>query len=329
MTIASLPRVHVIVLGGTITMMPETQGGIVPALDGAMLVAAVPRLADIAAITVETPLLVPGASLSFAQLRQVSQRIAAAIATGAQGVVVVQGTDTIDETAFLLGLAHAEGAPLVVTGAMRGAAAPGADGPANLLAAISVAAAETARGLGALVVLNDEIHAAALVEKSHKGLPSAFTSPSAGPLGAVIEERVRILLRPQRPESLGDMPVLARVAMLKPGLGDEGDLIGAAAALGYAGLVIEGMGAGHVPAALLPALAALPATLPVVLASRVPAGPVFENTYGFAGSERDLIARRLIPAGLLSAPKARLLLAFLVAQGCDHAAIAQVFRRYA
>lgn len=329
MTIASLPRVHVIVLGGTITMMPETQGGIVPALDGAMLVAAVPRLADIAAITVETPLLVPGASLSFAQLRQVSQRIAAAIATGAQGVVVVQGTDTIDETAFLLGLAHAEGAPLVVTGAMRGAAAPGADGPANLLAAISVAAAETARGLGALVVLNDEIHAAALVEKSHKGLPSAFTSPSAGPLGAVIEERVRILLRPQRPESLGDMPVLARVAMLKPGLGDEGDLIGAAAALGYAGLVIEGMGAGHVPAALLPALAALPATLPVVLASRVPAGPVFENTYGFAGSERDLIARRLIPAGLLSAPKARLLLAFLVAQGCDHADITQVFRRYA
>lgn len=92
-----------IVLGGTITMMPEPQGGIVPALDGAMLIAAVPQLADIAAITVETPFLVPGASLSFAQLRQVSQRIAAAIASGAQGVVVVQGTDTIDETAFLLG----------------------------------------------------------------------------------------------------------------------------------------------------------------------------------------------------------------------------------
>ncbi|MCP8882394.1 asparaginase domain-containing protein [Devosia sp. XJ19-1] len=310
-------------------MMPEPHGGIVPVLDGARLIAAVPRLAEIAAITVETPFLVPGASLSFAQLRHVSRCVAAGIASGAQGVVVVQGTDTIDETAFLLGLAHAEDAPLVVTGAMRGAAAAGADGPANLLAAISVAAAETARGLGALVVLNDEIHAAALVEKSHKSLPSAFTSPSAGPLGAVIEDRVRILLRPQHPQPLGAMPELARVAMLKPGLGDDGELIKAAAALGYAGLVIEGMGAGHVPAALLAALEALPASLPIVLASRVPAGPVFEKTYGFAGSERDLIARGLIPAGVLSAPKARLLLAFLVAQGRDHLAIAEFFSRYA
>lgn len=322
------PRVHVIVLGGTITMMPKPEGGIVPSLGGDDLIAAVPALPGVAELSVETPFLVPGASLSFTQLRQVSQRVEAAIAGGAHGVVVVQGTDTIDETAFLLDLAHASSAPVVVTGAMRGADAPGADGPGNLLASISVAASTEAEGLGVLVVLNDEIHSARFVEKSHKALPSAFTNPSAGPVGAFIEGEVRVFMRPERIAAQSPMPDLARVATIKLALGDDGDLITAALERGYAGLVIEAMGAGHVPAATLPELVEAVAKIPVVLTSRVPAGPVFERTYGFPGSERDLLAKGLIPAGLLSPHKARLLLAYRLGQGDDRAAIAEAFRHY-
>ncbi|GHA21697.1 L-asparaginase [Devosia pacifica] len=328
MTSKALPRVHIIVLGGTITMMPEPQGGFVPTLSGDDLIASVPSLADIADLTVETPFLVPGSSLSFDNIRAVSQRIAAVLEEGADGIVIVQGTDTIDETAFLFELAYHGEIPLVVTGAMRGASAAGADGPANLLAAVTTASSEEARGLGTLVVLNDEIHAARFVEKSHKALPSAFASPSAGPLGAVIENQVRILVRPDRLPTLGPMPELKRIAIIKLGLGDDGDLIQCAIDLGYAGLVIEGMGAGHVPAAVLPALEAVAGSIPIVLTSRVPAGPVFENSYGFAGSEKDLRQRGLIPAGALTATKARLLLAFLVANEHSDATITSVFRRY-
>lgn len=323
---AQRPHVHVIVLGGTITMMPTSGQGIVPTLSGADLLAAVPALDKVARITVETPFLVPGASISFSQLRQVSGLIKSALKQGAVGVVVVQGTDTIDETAFLLDLAHDSDGPIVVTGAMRGAHASGADGPANLLSAVVTASSADARGLGTLVVLNDEIHAARFVEKSHKALASAFTSPAAGVLGAVIENEARIFLRPQRLASLGAMPDLGRVAITKLGLGDDGILLEAAFQCGFAGVIIEGMGAGHIPAAALPSLQKIAGHLPLVLASRVPSGPIFERTYGFAGSERDLLERGLISAGTLSATKARLLLSFLLGQGRDQAAIAKTFR---
>lgn len=328
MSNAFLPRVHILVLGGTITMMPSASKGIVPTLSGADLVGAVPALGGIARISVETPFVVPGASLEFEHLRQVSERIRQVITDGVAGVVVVQGTDTIDETAFLLDLAHDAEAPLVVTGAMRGADAPGADGPANLKAAVTVAAAVAATGMGTLVVLNDEIHAARLVEKAHKALPSAFASPSAGPLGAVIEDEVRLVLRPDRLPLLGAMPEMARVAIVKLGLGDDGALVKAAAECGYDGIVLEGMGAGHIPAAVLPSLDTIADRVPLVLASRVAAGPIFHRTYGFAGSERDLLARGLIPAGMLSAAKARLLLGFLLGQARARTAIATIFNHY-
>jgi L-asparaginase len=328
MSTSTLPHVHIIVLGGTITMMPSPGNGIVPTLSGDDLVAAVPGLAAIAQISVETPFLVPGASLSFEQLRDVSQRSAQAIARGASGVVVVQGTDTIDETSFLLDLAHADDAPLVVTGAMRGADAPGADGPANLLASVTTAASASARGLGTLVVLNDEIHAARFVEKSHKALPSAFSSPSLAPLGTVVEGEVKMALHARRPLALGPMPKPGRVALIKLCLGEDGDLVETALERGYDGMVIEGMGAGHVPAATLPALDRAVACMPVALTSRVTGGAIFRNTYGFAGSERDLLARGLIAAGTLSATKARLLLAFLLGQGRPSAAIAEIFQQF-
>jgi L-asparaginase len=323
------PKVKVVVLGGTITMMPTAEGGIRPSVRGEDLVAAVPGLSDVADIDVATPFLKPGSSLSFEDLAEVYRVVRDALEHGASGAVVVQGTDTIDETAFVLDLLHAGPQPLVVTGAMRGAAAAGADGPANLLAAVTLAASGTP-DLGACVVLNDEIHAARFVAKGHTALPSAFVSPGFGPIGHVIEGRARVPLMPRRVDAglAGTSPPTGRVAIIKIALGDDGALIGAALGAGYSGLVVEAMGAGHVPMAVLDAVTEAASRIPVILATRVPGGPIYRETYGFPGSERDLIARGLVPAGLLPPTKARILLSFLIAGGASAQRISQVFAAY-
>lgn len=305
----SKPRLLFLSLGGTITMVPNTSGGITPKLGAAELVASVPELAGVAEIEAHSPFRLPSPSLLIDNLVDVARRIEEAFAAGADGAVVIQGTDTIEESAFLLDLLVAADKPVVVTGAMRGAEAPGADGPANLLAAARVAASPEACDLGVLAVLNYDIHAARFVQKSHTALPSAFSSPLTGPLGVVAEGVPRFYTRvdptPRWSASEGPPPP---VALIKYAMGDDGRLIRAVPDLGYAGLVVEGMGAGHVLAGVAPILGEVAARIPVILASRAMTGPVFTQTYGYDGAEIDLIKRGLVPSGYLSGLKARLLL---------------------
>lgn len=330
----ALPRVLVVVLGGTITMTRSATGGIAPTLTGADLVSAVPGLEAVADLDVRTPFQLPGASLTLAHLAQVAGILAEGFAGGAAGAVVVQGTDTIEETAFVLDCLHGGPQPVVVTGAMRGPEAPGADGPANLLAAVTVAAAPGAAWLGGLVVLDDTVHAARLVRKGHTGLPSAFVSAPHGPLGHVIEGAYSPALRPAtRPAALAVPEGIAAeavpaVALVTAGLGDDGRIIGALPGMGHAGAVVAAMGAGHVPSSWAEPLGALAEAMPVVLSTRIGQGPVFTQTYGFPGSERDLIARGLIPAGGLGPVKARLLLQLLLLSGAGRAAVAQGFAAF-
>ncbi|AZG10485.1 asparaginase [Pigmentiphaga sp. H8] len=330
----TLPRVLVVTLGGTITMTADDGGGIRPTLDGTQLVKAVPQLEQVARIEVATPFMLPGASLTLGHLWQVAQLLRQRLRSGEfAGAVLVQGTDTIEDTAFVMDVLLDLERPVVVTGAMRGAQAPGADGPANLLAAVTVAASADAARCGVLVVLNDEIHAARLARKSHTALPSAFTSPGAGALGLVAEGQARIGCRPvrNRVESvLARMadpaePEWVPVAQLSVGLDEDARIAATLEDLGYGGAVVEAMGAGHVPAKAVEALASLAGQMPVVLATRVPAGRGFTRTYGFAGSETDLLARGLLPAGSLSASKARLLLSLLLATGAIADDIQAVF----
>jgi len=240
--------------------------------------------------------------------------------------VVTQGTDTIEETAYLLDLLVASDAPVVVTGAMRNPSLAGPDGPANILAAIRVAASGGARELGCVVVMNDQIHAARWVAKAHTASPAAFISPGFGPLGHVAEGEVHIPLR-LRDRSPLFSPVprgQVRVGLVTIALGDDHVLIDALADHAD-GLVVAAFGAGHVPADTVTSLAALAARIPVVLAARAGAGPVHRHTYGFPGSETDLLARGLISAGYLASLKARLLLHLLIATGADRTRIREAF----
>ncbi|MFC6083715.1 asparaginase [Sphaerisporangium aureirubrum] len=319
-------RVAVFSLGGTIAMAPSAGGGVTPALTAGDLLAAVPGLE---ALHVELEMhdfrQLPGASLSFTDLVELASAIRHAVDRGIDGVVVTQGTDTIEETAYALDLMYGGQPPVVVTGAMRNPAMAGADGPANLLAAIRTAASGEARGLGCLVVFNDQVHAARWVRKTHTSSPAAFVSPNYGPVGHVIEGRISVPLRFDRgPVVTPDPRSAVRVGLHTVALGDDG---GTALAIGDRadGLVVAAMGVGHVPADMVPALSELAERIPVVLASRIGAGPVHESTYGFNGSERDLLARGLISSGYLDALKARVLLHLMLASSETRTQITETF----
>ncbi|MFF6829190.1 asparaginase domain-containing protein [Streptomyces longwoodensis] len=320
--------VEVITLGGTVAMTRSSEaGGATPSLTGADLVDAVPDLRRAAQITVEDFRQLPGASLTPADIVALMEHIAKTEAEGVRGVVVTQGTDTIEESAFLADLYYREDMdiPVVFTGAMRNASLPGADGPANILAAVQTAASADARGLGVLVVFGDEIHAARHVRKMHTTSITAFASPNVGPIGHVVEGTPRIHNRGQRTPSVpwpsGPQP---RVEVVTAALGSDGFLLDTLKDT-VQGLVIAAFGVGHVPASWCDRLEALADTIPVVLASRIGTGSVLTSTYGFAGSESDLIARGLIGAGTLDPFKARLLLSAHLAANSPRAEIEAAF----
>jgi L-asparaginase len=306
-------------------MTASDTGGVTPALSAQQLVAAVPGLSD-SGITVEVEDFrrLPGASLSFADLAELSSAISARLAD-ADGVVVTQGTDTIEETAYLLDLLHDGPQPIVVTGAMRNPSMAGADGPANILAAVQVAASPAIRGQGCLVVFGDDIHAARRVRKTHTTSCATFHSTDGGPLGYLVEGQPRLVNQLTHRTPVPAQPRDdVHVALITATFGDDGVLLEGLAER-VSGVVVAAFGAGHVPARLVPRLQALAAERPVVLASRTGAGAVLSGTYAFPGSERDLLERGLIRSGFLDPIKARILLHTLICAGASATRIRDAF----
>lgn len=322
-----LPEVAVLSMGGTISSTNAGGKGVEPTLTGEALVSDVPEIAYAAEVSAASFRQAASGELTIDDLVELAAEITRRADGGASGAVVTQGTDTIEETAFVLDLLVDRDAPVVVTGAMRNPTLPGADGPANLLAAVQVAASEAARGIGTVVVLNDEIHAARYVKKTHTENPATFKSPLTGPVGWMSEGTPRIAMRPIRRHHIALAPDAQDrpVALLKASLGDDGRLVGEIGRLGYAGLVIEALGGGHMPSRTVESLTSLAAEMPVVLASRTGSGEVLRRTYGFPGSEIDLLDRGLINAGPLDGLKARLLLSLLLRAGTSRDEIQATF----
>lgn len=313
-----LQRLSVGSLGGTITMVRSSQAAAMPTLTAADLTEAVPALSEFAEVEAATLYSVPSAALQTPQVLAAAEW-ARNKATSGQAVVLVQGTDTLEETAYLLDLQWPETRPLVITGAMRTPSQPGADGPANLLSSALVALAPQSYGRGVLVVMNDEIHAATRVRKTDAISTSAFSSGRFGVIGRVHENAVTYAAPPQRWAALPPIPaqVNPRVALLETYLGDNGDLLRMLISERYDGVVLSAFGAGHVSPSMADAVSDALEAFPVVLATRTGGGTLLQNTYGFKGSETDLLERGAIPAGWLDARKARILLWSLIAAGAS------------
>jgi L-asparaginase len=308
----------VVATGGTIASLADPETGVVrPAVSAEDLVRGVPGLGE---VRVEEVARVNGWNVTPATMLAVAGRVEAALAReDVEGAVVTHGTDTVEETAFLCDVTVVSDKPVVFAAAMRSGGEVGADGPRNLLCAAQVARDPAARGLGAVVVLNDEIHAARWARKQDSFRVSALRSPGRGPVGVVVPGSVRLGRgRPRR--WLVDRPrALDRaVPVVQTYTGIEERLIEAVIdAVAAAGLVVEGTGLGNVPGSAERGIeAALGRGLPVVAATRVPTGGT-GAVYGGPGGGVTLRDMGVIAAGGLPAAKARLLLMLLLAAGED------------
>lgn len=317
-------RVALFFLGGTISMSSDDGHAVRPTLGADELLGAIPELdaADVV-LTGETLAREQSGSLTFAHILDVVRR---AHETSADGFVLVQGTDTLEESAYLLDLLWDDDRPFVVTGAMRNPTMAGADGAANILAAVRVAAAECARDRGALLVFADEIHAARHVTKMDTSSLTTFASPDAGPVGHVLEGHVHFFHGPHRQAALPAPPsVDVEVPLVLVGFGESERALQAVAA-GADALVIAGLGAGHVPGWWADELSRIAQRIPVIMTSRTVSGPALVETYGAVGAEVDLQERGVVMGGYLSPLKARLLVSLMLASGAQRAAIEQAVR---
>ncbi len=315
--------VRVLGAGGTIAMQGERA---VPRLDAAQLVEAVPALRNVADLSAENVLGLPSAQISLGQALDLARRAADVAAQGA-GVVITTGTDTLEEIAMLCALQYRGEPPIVLTGANRPASAAGADGPANLLDAVTLAAAAPAAGLGAVVVFGGEIHAAATVRKTDSTGPVAFTSPVAGPFGRIVDGRVWLHARPPAPPHVPAKTLEHRVPIITAALGDDGELLRTAAETAD-GLVVVAFGAGHLTPGMLHAMRAAIERIPVVITVRPERGSMMHATYGFEGSERDLRDSGAVCAPFLSAAAARTALLCCLGAGLDRHGIAAALAPY-
>ena len=310
--------------GGTIAMTGS--GGATPDLDGEALIAALPGLAEHEGLEARTVVNVPSAHLTLDEQLQICREARDAARRGI-GVVVTHGTDTLEETAMLCDVLHDAEAPIVFTGAIRPASAPGADGPANLGDAVMVASSEGAAGMGVLVCFGGEIHHARCVRKTDTTSLVAFSSPQTGPLGRVTEDHATIWSRLPRNPPLDPPHLDRRVLIVPTTAGDDGSLARAALATEPDGVVIGTLGAGHLAPPLLDMWAEASEQMPVIAYCRSERGVILNATYGYRGSERDLRDSAIIPAGFLSPQAARMKLLACLAAGLTIDEIRWLFRQ--
>jgi L-asparaginase len=315
-------RLRLIALGGTIAF-DTSDAGALPELAGRDLIeragngnSGVDTL-DLASIS--------SIAITSEHLLQLLAAIEQSIGDGYTGIVVTHGTDTIEETAYFLALTIPRGrAAIVLTGAMRHNGLLGADGPANVRDALTVAQMPAALHTGPLVVMAGEIHTARFVTKAHATRHHALGS-NTGPLGQISEDQPEIWFQPRYDDYVGrptsgnrNLPRVEQVTMT---IGNEPHALSAAIRTQPAGLVIAGLGGGHIPPQLLRCVDdAVQRDIPVIIGSRCGDPSTLHRTYAIPGTEIDLQERGALMSGTLSPPKARLRLSVALANGLPPAA---------
>ncbi len=309
--------------GGTIGMRHDPAlGGAVPALTGRDILALAPGIDRFAELEVDDFGAFPGPHMTVERVWSLRARIAAHLARPeVDGIVLTHGTDSLEESAYLMARSLATDKPIVFTGAMRTSSDLGWDGPANLGASVITAASADARGLGVLVVMGDRIFSALDVTKVHTHMPDAFESPGLGPLGVVDDGRVIV-----RRSAHVALPTLSPDAPAQPvdivyaWQGADARLLDASRETAQ-GVVVAAMGRGNVPPLMADGIDRwIAAGKPVVIASRALRGRV-GHTYGYPGGGRRLFEAGALFAGSRRPQQARIDLMLALGAGVDVRAV--------
>ncbi len=272
------------------------------------------------------PFNVPSPHMTIQHVKQLKDIILEAVTNKYyDGFVITHGTDTLEETAFLLDLILGIEQPVVITGAMRSSNEIGSDGLYNYISAIRVASDEKARHKGVMVVFNDEIHTARNVTKTHTSNTNTFQSPNHGPLGVLTKDRVQFHHMPYRQQALENVNEKLNVPLVKAYMGMPDDIFSFYSREGIDGMVIEALGQGNIPPSALEGIQQLVSlNIPIVLVSRSFNG-IVSPTYAYDGGGYQLAQQGFIFSNGLNGPKARLKLLVALSNNLDKAEIKSYF----
>ena len=307
-----MKKILVLHTGGTIAMKEDAiTGGVSPDVANPLMDAVVDIPSEIELI-VEDIFNLPSPHITPQHMLQIKQRIQLAKNNGVDSIVITHGTDTLEETAFFLDMTIGDLLPIVLTGAMRSSNELGSDGLYNFESAIRVAADPQSLNKGVLVVMNDEIHSARYVTKTHTTNVATFRTPTLGPIGLVSKHRIlfmqQLIATPRFPVETVD----GLIPIVKAYAGMHGELFEGLAQVDIDGLVIEALGAGNLPPdTLVPLQQMIDKNIPVVLVSRCFNG-IAEPVYDYQGGGSELQRMGVIFCNSINSQKARLKL--LIAQ---------------
>ena len=300
-------KILIVFTGGTFSMKIDSKtGGAIPRYSGEELMKKIPEAKKLADISCYDFGKFPGPHMTPELMFSLSKKIRRLISKNDySGVIITHGTDTLEETAYLLDLTIQTEIPITLIGSMKNSSEPDWDGPRNLIDAIHICKNKNCRNIGVLVCLDGEINAASEVTKTYTEEIDSFHSLDFGALGFVQNGKVILNRLPRKLETLKTERIVSNVDMLTVYAGMDEKFFKFSADSGTEGIVVEALGVGNVPPNAFNGIKyAVEKRIPVVLVSRCPAGETLD-IYSYPGAGKHLHNMGVIFAEYLNGQKAR------------------------
>lgn len=322
-----MKKIAIVFNGGTISMkIDEKIKAAVPSLSAEEIMSMIPGVEEFAKIEAYTFSSMPSPHMTLDIMLKLSSFISELVKReDIEGVVITHGTDTLEETAYLLDMIVDTEKPIVVTGAMRSGSELGYDGPFNLATSICTTISKEARGRGVLVCFNGELNSASEVTKANSMALNAFKTPNFGPIGIVDNNKVIFYRETKKSEKYNVNEIKKDVALIKCVVDMDSSYIDFVIEKGFGGIVIEALGRGNVPPKMVKGIErALKKEIPIVVVSRCFEGRVHES-YGYEGGGKKLKDLGAIFGDTLPGQKARIKLLLAINSNIEFAEICKKF----
>ncbi|MBN1232254.1 MAG: asparaginase [Candidatus Coatesbacteria bacterium] len=319
-----MKKVLILTTGGTIMMSYDHESGVIPSKSGAELIASVPQVSEYAHVDICEFMNIPSPHITPEKMFDLAKEVDRQIKYY-DGIIITHGTDTLEETAYMLDLVCSSSKPIVFTAAMRSNDDIGVDGPRNLLSSVRTVCSPSAIGKGVMVVLNDTIFGAREVTKTCTNNVAAFESPQYGHLGVVDEDRIVFYRESTVRDRIITDSIDSRVELIKMTAGSDSKFFHTCIDAGMKGIVVEALGRGNIPPSAIEGVKkALDAKLIIIMVSRTYNGRVLD-VYGYEGGGKKLKEMGVIMGGDLRGPKARIKLMVLLGKNASREEIISTF----